>query len=117
MYSLQTLIENKKNLNSLKYYPKNKEELQQVKQIFVENEDIIFRLYEKYCYKNSYIGDTSDTITIDILKNKFQKDEYKEYFNILENSEVTRQMGYSSLLDFYKFQANWKWGNGWKIGI
>jgi hypothetical protein len=117
MYSLQTLIENKKNLNSLKYYPKNKEELQQVKQIFVENEDIIFRLYEKYCYKNSYIGDTSDIITIDILKNKFQKDEYKEYFNILENSEVTRQMGYSSLLDFYKFQANWKWGNGWKIGI
>jgi hypothetical protein len=117
MYSLQTLVENRSNLDKLKYYPKNKEDLQRIKQIFVINEDIIFKLYEEYCYKNSYTGVDSNTMTITMLKDRFKKDVYQDYFNALENSTIQRQMGYSSLLDFYKFQANWQWGNGWKIGI
>lgn len=117
MYSLQTLEENKENLAKLKYYPKTKEELQQVKELFVVNEDIIFKLYGNYCYKHSYIGTHSDTITVPELRDRFKKEAYQEYFNTLESSTVTRQMGYSSLLDFYKFQANWQWGNGWKIGV
>lgn len=117
MYSLQTLIENKSNLDKLKHYPKTKEDLQQVKNVFVVNEDIIFKTYQDYCYKNNYIGIDSDTMTIAMLKDRFKKDVYQDYFNALENSTIQRQMGYSSLLDFYKFQANWQWGNGWKIGI
>jgi len=117
MYSFQTLFENKENLCNLKYYPQNENELQQVKQIFVIHEDIIFKLYNEYCYKNNYIGTESDMIDVNILKQRFTKDIYNNYFNTLENSEIKRQIGYSSLLDFYKFQANWQWGNGWKIGI
>ena len=117
MYSLQTLNENIQNLKSLKYYPNNKEEIQQVKQIFVENEDLLFKLYEDYYYKNSYIGPTSETVTIEELRSRFKKDVYQEYFNTLQDSIITRQLGYSSLLDFYKFQANWQWSNEWKIGV
>jgi hypothetical protein len=117
MYSFQTLFENKENLCNLKYYPQNENELQQVKQIFVVHEDIIFKLYNEYCYKHNYIGTESDMIDVNILKQHFTKDIYNDYFKTLENSEIKRQMGYSSLLDFYKFQANWQWGNGWKIGI
>ena len=117
MYSLHTLNENRENLTNLKYYTQTKEELQQVKEIFVVNEDIIFKLYQDYCYKNSYIGTYSDILTVPELRERFTKGIYQEYFNTLENSTVTRQMGYSSLLDFYKFQANWQWGNGWKIGV
>jgi hypothetical protein len=117
MYSLQSLNENIENLSKLKYYPQTPEELQQVKELFVVNEDIIFKLYGDYCYRNSYIGTHSDILTVPELRDRFKKDAYQEYFNTLENSTVTRQMGYSSLLDFYKFQANWKWGNGWKIGV
>lgn len=117
MYSLQTLIENSNSLDKLKYYPKTKEDLQQVKNVFVVNEDIIFKIYHDYCYKNNYIGVDSDTMTITMLKDRFKKDVYQDYFNALENSTIQRQMGYSSLLDFYKFQANWQWGDGWKIGI
>jgi hypothetical protein len=117
MYSLQTLIENSNSLDKLKYYPKTKEDLQQVKNVFVVNEDIIFKIYHDYCYKNNYIGVDSDTMTITMLKDRFKKDVYQDYFNALENSTIQRQMGYSYLLDLYKFQANWQWGNGWKIGI
>ena len=117
MYSLQTITENRANLISLKYYPQTNQELQQVKEIFVRNEDLIFKLYDDYCYKTNYIGSISDTVTISTLRSRFTKDAYQEYFNTLENSSIVRQMGYSSLLDFYKFQANWQWGNGWKIGV
>ena len=117
MYSLQTLKDNRESLIELKHYPQNEEELQQVKLTFVVNEDIIFKLYQGYCYKNSYIGTHSDILTIPELRDRFKKDIYQEYFDTLENSTVTRQMGYSSLLDFYKFQANWQWGNRWKIGV
>jgi hypothetical protein len=117
MYSLQTITENAENLTSMKYYPESDQELQYVKGIFVTNEDLIFKLYDEYCYKNNYIGNTSDTITVSTLRDRFSKDTYQPYFNALESSSVVRQMGYSPLLDFYKFQANWKWGSSWKIGM
>jgi hypothetical protein len=117
MYSLQTLNENRENLNMLKYYPKTKEELQQVKEIFVVNEDVIFKMYEDYCYKGSYMDTHLDILTIPELRDRFKKDIYQEYFNTLENSTIPRQMVYNSLLDFYKFQANSSWGDKWKIGL
>ena len=117
MYSLHTITENRENLTNLKYYPQTDQELQQVKEIFVTNEDLIFKLYHEYCYKNNYIGTTSDTVTVVTLRERFTKDAYQEYFNTLESSSIIRQMGHSSLLDFYKFQANWQWGDGWKIGV
>lgn len=117
MYSLHTITENRENLTNLKYYPQTDQELQQVKEIFVTNEDLIFKLYHEYCYKNNYIGTTSDTVTVATLRERFTKDAYQEYFNTLESSSIVRQMGHSSLLDFYKFQANWQWGDGWKIGV
>jgi hypothetical protein len=117
MYSLQTLNENKENLSKLKYNPQTEEELQQVKEIFVINEDIIFKLYQDYCYKNNYIGTESETVSISTLRDRFKKPIYQDYFDTIENSKIIRQMGYNALLDFYKFQANWKWGDRWKIGV
>jgi hypothetical protein len=117
MYSLKSIDENKNKLNELKYYPKTAEDLQRTKQIFVVNEDSIFKMYGEYCYKNNYIGVESEIMTIAKLKNRFTDTHYQDYFNTLENSKIERQMGYSELLDFYKLQANWQWGSEWKIGI
>ena len=117
MYSLQTLIENKNSLDKLKYYPKTAEDLQHIKQIFVVYEDIIFKLYGEYCYKNNYTGVEYEMITIAKLKNRFTDTHYQDYFDTLENSKIERQMGHSKLLDFYKLKANWQWGSEWKIGI
>ena len=117
MYSLQALNENRENLSKLKYYPQTEAELQQVKEIFVLNEDIIFRLYQNYYQKNSYIKTHPEAVTVLELKERFKKPAYQEYFNTLENSTVKRLIGYSPSLDFYKFQANWKWDSTWKIGV
>lgn len=117
MYSLKALKENTENLTKLKYYPKTKAELQQVKEIFVLNEDIIFKVYQNSYQKNSYMNTHCDIITVSELKERFKKPVYHEYFNSFENSTINRMLWYSQPLDFYKFQANWKWDNLWKIGV
>jgi len=117
MYSRTCIQENIEFLNSLKFYPKNEEELQSVKQVFVVKEDIIFKKYPSYCYINSYIGPDSQFLSVSDLKLIFSDDKYKLYFEALESSKINRQIGYADMLDFYKLQANCSWGDGWKIGI
>lgn len=117
MYSKKCIEENISFLDTLKFYPKNYEELQKVKEVFVLNEDIIFKKYPNFCYNNNYIGTESDLLTVDDLQKHFPDQAYDSYFKKLKESKINRQIGYSNLLDFYKLQANSSWGKEWKIGI
>ncbi len=117
MYSKKCIEENEDFLNTLKFYPKTYNELQKTKEIFVVNEDVIFKKYPNFCYHNNYIGTKSDLLTVNDLRYHFPSSVYEPYFKKLEESKISRQIGYSNLLDFYKFQANSAWGSEWKIGI
>jgi len=119
LYSKQSIQRDIKFLQDIQFNPTTPEQLQQVKEFFVVNEDIIFRQYPNECYKNYYTKGVIDTnaLTLDQLHTIFDKDPYTSYINQMQTSGINRVAGYGPDLDFYKFQANTGWGNGWKIGI
>lgn len=117
LYSKQIIIHSKEMLDNLKYYPKTEQELQQVKEIFVTNEDLIFRLCPEQCYVNHYVTEGKGNSNLNDLKALYNREPYLSYFQKLQESKIQREVGYGAELDFYKLQANTGWGDLWKIGI
>jgi hypothetical protein len=117
LYSKYILEKNKSNLNQLKFYPETEQEVQHVKEFFVVNEDIVFKSYPYQCYTNYYVSDGRANFTLDELKDRFNKEPYLSYIKKLQNSNIKREIGYGTELDFYKLQANTNWGGLWKIGV
>ncbi len=117
LYSIDSIKENIKLLQTMKFYPKTSIEFQEVKTFFVSNEDIIFKQYPNQCYHNAYTNETPDRKTIIEMRKTFNRSIYLEYFDKLEQSTIKRDIGHISNLDLYKMQANSAWGDSWKIGI
>jgi len=117
LYSKYIIKKNIPYLNQFKFYPKSEDEIQQSKEFFVVNEDLIFKSYPHECYKNYYVDGSSNFLTLDDLKVKFNREPYLTYFDKLQNSNIKRDIGWGKELDFYKFQANSSWGDKWKIGL
>jgi len=116
LYSKIIIKHNKQYLNDIKFYPKTAQDLQSIKEFFVINEDIIFKKYSDHCYNNHFITNSS-FLTLNELRNKFNRPPYINYIDKLELSNIKRDIGYTPDLDFYKLQANSTWGESWKIGI
>lgn len=117
LYSKYAIKQNKDKLDNFKYYPKTYQEIQQVKEFFVINEDIIFKAYPEQCYTNYYISEGGANSSLEELKHLYDKEPYITYFEKLQKSDIQREVGYGAELDFYKLQANTGWGISWKIGI
>jgi hypothetical protein len=117
LYSKQIIAHSKGALDYLKFYPKTENEVQQVKEFFVINEDIIFKQCPEQCYLNYYVTTGRANSNLNDLKLLYNREPYISYFEKLQKSSIQREVGYGEELDFYKLQANTGWGGLWKIGI